>query len=418
MGGWLAGNTKADPGLLGLAIRRFQQLSAPLAAKAVEDTAFYRYGRLLSRVDVGFNPAQFSQSPAQFHQQSIDRLTLFPASLLATATHDHKRGEDVRARLAVLSEIAAEWGAALESWIAQSARGRVASGGAPSHGDLAILFQIMVGAWPPELDADDRDGCEEFCRRIVAWQLKALREAKLATDWAAPDEAYESAARRFVEELFDAHSSTGLLKQIANFAKRIVRAGAVNSLTQALLKLTAPGVPDFYQGSEFWDFSLVDPDNRRPVDFTGRMTAISQAIPIGELAACWRDGRIKQALIRPALALRRDLPELFARGEYLPLHAEGPAADHVIAFARRNETATAITVAARLPTRLLGEGATIEIPATAWSGTKLALPVGISSMRNVFTNALCQEKAGFVPLDAALRDLPVALLLAPDNSRR
>lgn len=396
------------------AIKKFQQLSASLAAKAVEDTAFYRYGRLLSRVDVGFDAENFATDVAAFHKISRARRERFPDAMLATATHDHKRGEDVRARLAVLSEIAGEWAAKLQQWIERSAPHRELLGGkpAPSPGDVAILLQMIIGAWSPDLSAEDRNGLAVFAERLAGWQLKASREAKLATDWTAPNEAYEAAARNFLLRLL-AGEPIDLLTDIAAFARRIAPAGAINGLAQTLLKLTAPGVPDIYQGTDFWDLSLVDPDNRRPVDFQARLDAISAQTPITELARYWRNGRIKQAVIRRSLAVRQARPELFARGDYTPLAVEGPAADHVIAFARRQNGAVALTVACRLPARLLGANDGIVIPASAWGTTRLSLPPGLA------TTKLCDAIAAgefvfeeeYVPISQVLSKLPVALLV-------
>jgi (1->4)-alpha-D-glucan 1-alpha-D-glucosylmutase len=213
-------------------MRRFQQLSTSLAAKAVEDTALYRYGRLLSRADVGFDAGRFADIVEEFHQKSARRQERFPNSLLATATHDHKRGEDVRARLAVLSEVAAEWQAQLGRWTAHAASFMGVPGPTPSAGDVAILLQMIVGAWPPDLAADDAVGCSAYCARLAAWQQKVLREAKLATDWTVPDEDYESAAQRFLLAIFDRASPNTVLDEIATFAHRIAPAGAVNGLSQ------------------------------------------------------------------------------------------------------------------------------------------------------------------------------------------
>jgi (1->4)-alpha-D-glucan 1-alpha-D-glucosylmutase len=375
---WLGGEPVATAearALQAAAMQKFQQLSAPLAAKAVEDTAFYRYGRLLSRVDVGFDAATFADGIPTFHRKTRARRERFPGAMLATATHDHKRGEDVRGRLAVLSEIAAEWSEALERWLPRSAPlcGTIDGEPVPSRADAAILFQMIVGAWPCDLAASDRDGRSGFARRLAGWQEKALREAKLATDWTAPNAPYETAARQFVEQLFD-QPATGLITELAAFAHRIAPAGAVNGLSQTLIKLTAPGVPDIYQGTDFWDFSLVDPDNRRPVDFRARMDALTSTTSLAELASSWRDGRIKQRMIARALALRRALPALFAAGDYVPLAADGPAADHVIAFARRHRDMTAVTVAARLVAHMLEPSDRITIGKVTWSGTTLRLP--------------------------------------------
>ncbi|HET6220565.1 MAG TPA: malto-oligosyltrehalose synthase, partial [Dongiaceae bacterium] len=245
------------------AVARFQQLSAPIAAKAVEDTGFYRYGRLLSRNDVGFDAGTFALDADAFHHRMQRRRADWPRALLATATHDHKRGEDVRARLAVLSGMAAEWAALQRDWVeASRPLGRATTDGkrAPGPGDVALLLQTIVGAWPVDLDAGDRAGRRAFAERLVAWQQKALREAKLASDWAAIDETYEAAARDFTVALVAEAALPDVLHQIAGLVQRIAPAGALNGLAQCLLRMTVPGVPDLYQGAELWDLSLVDPD--------------------------------------------------------------------------------------------------------------------------------------------------------------
>ncbi len=319
---WLGGEDAGKPGgeLRTRATRRFQQLSAPVAAKAVEDTAFYRYGRLLSRNDVGFDAGRLGAEPADFHAASMARARHFPDALLATATHDHKRGEDVRARLAVISELPDEWQATVQRWLEANAAHRPAAG--PSHGDEAMLYQMIVGAWPLTLSPTDAVGCKDFAERLTGWQQKAIREAKLQGDWTGPDEAYESAARDLLFHLLTPGSN--FAAEAASFVRRIARAGAVNGLAQTLLKLMSPGVPDFFQGTEFWDFSLVDPDNRRAVDFAARTRALAEAPAPGSVAGAWRDGRVKQAVIARALALRRAVPELFARGDYVPAAGNRP----------------------------------------------------------------------------------------------
>jgi malto-oligosyltrehalose synthase len=422
LGNWLAGNMAAKSAsrdLQATAMRRFQQVSAPLAAKAVEDTAFYRYGRLLSRIDVGFDAGRFASGVEEFHQKSIRRAIRLPNSMLATATHDHKRGEDVRARLAVLSEIANEWQVQLDRWMQQTTLLACQPGLRPSAGDVAILLQMIAGAWPPDLDATDAAGRARYCERLGAWQQKALREAKLKTDWMVPNKTYESAARQLLDAIFAGSSATPLLTELAAFAHRIAPAGAVNGLAQVLLKLTSPGVPDIYQGTEFWDLSLVDPDNRGDVDFVARIDALSAAAEIGELARCWRDGRIKQAVIGRSLALRQEFADLFATGEHLPLTVEGPAARHVIAFARRGERATVITIATRLAARLLGSGDEITVSAAAWSDTRFRLPApGPSSYRNALTGATLAATDGCLPLSIVLAELPVALMVAATSDVR
>ena len=292
--------------------------------------------------------------------------------MLATATHDHKRGEDVRARLAVLSEYADEWASALPGWIAQCERMRRMGDGAllPHAGDIAILFQMIVGAWPLDLDMRDDKGRAAFAERLAQWQEKALREAKLATDWAVPNEAYETAAREMLLSLVARNAAPALLAEIAAFTERIAPAGAVNGLAQTLLKLTAPGVPDIYQGTEFWDFSLVDPDNRRPVDFAVRTRGLGTHT-VGSLTRTWRDGRIKQALIGANTRARAALAPNCFEGTYEPIAACGEFADQVVAFERRHGTDVAITVVPRVSSRLLRKGEIAFAPG-AWKDTALA----------------------------------------------
>ncbi len=372
----------------------FQQLSAPTAAKSVEDTAFYRYGRLLSRNEVGSEPSQWSLTPAAFHASARERRRRLPRALLTTATHDHKRGEDTRARLAVLSEIPAEWDMAVGRWtrLNASVKREVGGAAAPDTADELMLYQTLVAAWPLDLAADDTEGLAEFRHRVGGWLEKSLREAKRHSEWAAPNEAYEQACQEFLGQCLDPARSAPLAREIGEFAMRIAPAGAANSLAQTLLRLASPGVPDLYQGAEFWDFSLVDPDNRRPVDFAAREAALAGDDPPAALLATWRDGRVKQTLIRRALRLRRRVPDLFARGAYVKLTAEGPEADRVLAFARVHGEHAALVAVGRLLAPLLGPGATTPLPAvTSWRGTSLALP------RNLMSRTWSDVLGGMVP---------------------
>jgi malto-oligosyltrehalose synthase len=323
------------------ATTRFQQLSAPIAAKSVEDTAFYRYGPLLSRNDVGFDTERFGWAAADFHARMQRRLQQ-PHAMLATATHDHKRGEDVRARLAVLSEKPQAWAEQLARWVADVEKLRTK--GMPSKADIAMLLQTIVGAWPPDLDLEDAVGRAAFALRLEGWQQKALREAKLATDWSDPNEPYETAARDLLHRLVVEDRAASVRADIFTFVQEIAPAGMTNSLAQTLLRLTVPGMPDLYQGTELWDFSLVDPDNRQPVNFALREKLLG--------TANWRDGSIKQALIVQALGLRKTMPELFAKGSYEPVTVEGPLANHVVAFLRRHEAEVLLVAVPRLPTGL------------------------------------------------------------------
>jgi (1->4)-alpha-D-glucan 1-alpha-D-glucosylmutase len=384
---------------------RFRQLSAPVAAKSVEDTAFYRYGRLLSRNDVGFDIERFSASPADFHGWMRQRREQYPRGMLATATHDHKRGEDVRARLAVLSELPHDWTANLSRWIDAGARLR--RDGQPAVADIAMLLQMIVGAWPLDLKLEDAAGRGGFTERLAGWQEKALREAKLHSDWSEPDRAYEDSARAFLRGLVADNEPPDLLAEIFAFIQRIAPPGAVNGLAQVLLKLTAPGVPDLYQGTEDWDFSLVDPDNRRPVDFARRRKRLPWPA-VKDTLERWRDGGVKTAIIARALALRRALPDLFATGSYEPVIAEGPMADHVVAFMRRHASDAVLTVVPRLPTSLLAAPHGLALNPAAWRGTTLHFGESLH-----LTSVLDPETAPLTGRNAAVHELlhcvPIAL---------
>ena len=397
------------------AMVRFQQLSSPTAAKSVEDTAFYRYGRLLSRNEVGSEPEQFALSPSAWHAVSRQRRQRFPRALLATATHDHKRGEDARARLAVLSEMPAGWDAALSRWMRLNAPlKRDLDGPAPDAADEVMLYQTLIGAWPLDLSPDDRAGVAAFGKRVAAWQQKALREAKRHSGWAVPNEAYELAAEEFLTAVLDAERPARVVYELHEFVQRIALPGALNSLSQMVLRLTAPGVPDLYQGTEFWDFSLVDPDNRRPVDYPARQSALDAAAAPGELMADWRDGRVKQAVLHRILQSRARNPDLFSLGAYVPLRVEGAACDHALAFARQHEGRTSITVVSRLS----AEGGLTDtpvLPVDYWNGTQLVVPRSVagSHVSDVLGSGRVDHvlpASGRMDLGQVLATLPVALL--------
>ena len=397
------------------AMVKFQQLSAPTAAKSVEDTSFYRYGRLISRNEVGTDPAQFALSPAAFHNAMRGRRKRFPRALLATATHDHKRGEDTRARLAVISEISGEWEAALGRWMRLNAPlKKDLHGPAPDSCDEIMLYQSLVGAWPLGQSADDRAGMTDLEERVAGWQEKALREGKRHSGWAVPDAAYEGACREFLHQVMDAGRASHVLQDIAGFVERIAAAGAVNALSQALLRVTSPGVPDLYQGTEYWDFSLVDPDNRRPVDFAARQASLEADANPADLLTEWKDGRVKQALITRALRLRARSGALFTQGAYVPLRVDGERSDHVLAFARVLEGEAAITVVTRLPGHLPGIGPVPLADPAVWNGTYLVTPRNLIGRRTVDAmtnqNAVGKEMTGRLPLGDILATFPVALL--------
>ncbi|MBA1200633.1 malto-oligosyltrehalose synthase [Pseudomonas capeferrum] len=393
---------------------RFQQLTAPSAAKAVEDTAFYRSARLLSRNDVGFEAERFSAGAEVFHNEAQRRLRDFPDSLLATATHDHKRGEDCRARLAVLSERAPWLASRVEHWreLAAPLRQTLEDGHAPSPGDEMLLYQSLLGSWPLDLDTDDDNALRQYAERIRQWQQKALREAKLRSSWNAPNESYEQACAAYVDGLLLDRENDQLRHSMADAAGLIACPGALNGLVQCLLRMTAPGVPDLYQGNEFWDFSLVDPDNRRAVDYAARRAALDDSTSLAELLQHWRDGRVKQTLISRVLDCRGAHPALFSRGAYLPLTVKGRHADKVLAFARLGEGERAIVVAPRLACTLLGSSPVPLIPARNWEDTRVVLPFTLSTANcsGLFGDAAVSSTRELA-LSGLLAEFPVNLLI-------
>ena len=390
---------------------RFQQLTSPAAAKAVEDTAFYRSGVLLSRNDVGFSTEQFSAPLADFHAVNAQRLQAFPDNLLATATHDHKRGEDTRARLAVLSECAPWYVEQVEHWrtLAQPLRNDAST---PSAGDELILYQVLLGSWPLDLTAD----FEGYQQRLWQWQQKALREAKLQSSWSAPNDAYEQGVEAFLSRLLLSEEGHALRTAIGQAAQVIAPAGALNGLAQSLLRITVPGVPDLYQGDEFWDFSLVDPDNRRPVDFNARQHALDTPPDVGELLFNWRDGRIKQALIAQVLGVRKAHPEVFRSGRYTPLEVVGKHAERVVAFSREHQGKYLLVVVPRWPQHLLENSVRPQINAQVWGDTRVKLPFAAPTQKwkGLFhTGAVTPDKE--LLISTALGDFPVNVFINPDD---
>lgn len=387
---------------------RFQQLTSPAAAKAVEDTALYRSAVLLSRNDVGFNTEQFSAPLADFHAANRQRLATFPDNLLATATHDHKRGEDSRARLAVLSECAPWYAEQVQQWrrLAVPLRDDPAT---PSAGDELILYQVLLGSWPLDLQ-DTRD----YQQRLWQWQQKALREAKLHSSWSAPNEIYEQGVEAFLSRLLLEPSGLALRTAIHAAAEAIAPAGALNGLAQSLLRITVPGVPDLYQGDEFWDLSLVDPDNRRTVDFSARQRAL--AAEPQALLERWRDGHLKQALIAQVLNLRKAHPLLFARGRYEPLEVLGRHAQRVVAFSREYQGQWLLVVVPRCAHALLENSAQPRVDAQVWGDTRVTLPFD-ATLQNwkglLQTGAVTPNKELMV--SAALGDVPVNVFIHSDD---
>ncbi len=379
---------------------KFQQYTAPVMAKGAEDTAFYRYHRLIAVNEVGGDPRRFSLSIERFHAANALRASRWPAAMLATMTHDAKRGEDMRARLSVLSELPEEWAAAVQQWRRMNRRLK----GPLDDNDEYLLYQTLVGCWPEEAPLPDN-----FASRIKEYMIKALREAKLRSSWIRPNESYEASTTIFVDRVL---ASSPFVSEMDRFVRRIAGPGARNGLAQTLLRLAAPGVPDTYQGSELWDYRLVDPDNRRAVDYAKRfraLDALAEADPM-ELLKNWHDGRVKLLILYRLLQARAAQPELFAAGAYLPIAARGPLAQNLCAFARVHDSGTVLALTPRHSAHLAADPAV----AIDWHGTALALPPGLPARqwRNLFTNVRVAPEGRNLPLDRAFDGFPVALLVA------
>lgn len=402
-------------------VMKFQQLTGPVMAKGVEDTTFYVYNRLVSLNEVGGEPDRFGVSPAELHAFLTERAERWPRAMSAGSTHDTKRSEDVRARINVLSEIPDLWGERASAWHRWNSRHLRSADGhpVPHPNDEYLFYQTLVGAWPLEpLDAPAR---EAFIARMQAYMAKATREAKVHTSWINPDPAYDQGLAEFIAAVLQPDSGGSFLDDFQAFQMLVAELGMVNSLAQTLIRLTAPGVPDIYQGQELWDFSLVDPDNRRPVDFELRRRRLEGLIRAesGEdpelldrrLVKNWKDGTIKMQVVRTALALRTRLPAVFG-GAYVPLAAEGAAAEHVMAFARVAGEGAVITVVPRLVATLTrGRGFGVPRPSD-WAGTRLVVPADLAErLRDAFTGTVVSpDVTGTIAVDQILDDFPVALL--------
>ena len=402
-------------------VMKFQQITAPITAKGIEDTAFFRFNRLLSLNEVGGEPGGYGAGVRAFHADSEYRVRRWPHEMLATSTHDTKRSEDVRARLNVLSEMSTPWREAVRRWsrFNRSRRRELEGLPAPSPNDEYHFYQTLFGSWP--LEEPDAAGAAAYRERIEAYMIKAAREAKLRTSWTETDAAYEEALLQFVRSALEPRDSNLFLGDFVDFQRRVRRFGLLNGLSQTLLKLTAPGVPDIYQGNEIWEFSLVDPDNRRPVDY-GRRRALLAEVRSGGVAPRTaaehlEDGRAKLLLTWKCLELRRAHPELFRDGSYRRLRVRGVRAQHLCAFARRLRQQSLIVIAPRLYRRLLGESAGLPLGEAVWGDTLIELPRedrSRASFRNVLDRAqlapVRQGESVGVLAAAALAEFPVALL--------
>jgi (1->4)-alpha-D-glucan 1-alpha-D-glucosylmutase len=385
-------------------VRRFalklQQFTGPLMAKSLEDTAFYRYHRLLAVNEVGGDPDAKALPATAFHDMTRTRAREWPHGMTATATHDTKRGEDARTRLMALTEIPGEWASAVARWKMLNAPHLVTSGDErmPSVSAEYMLYQGLIGAWP--LEGPDGD----FVERIQAYALKAAREGKERTSWLNPHEAYEAGLRTFIARILDRSESAEFLDSLATLARRLGLLGALNSLSQLTLKATMPGVPDFYQGTELWDLALVDPDNRRPVDFAGRASSLEslRTPDWAGLTSDWVSGRLKFAWTAHLLKLRTELADVFTYGDYEPLEVSGPHQDHVIAFARRHRNEAAIIIVGRRFAAFTDGG-------RAWP--KGAAFEGAVNVRGFAADTIASDQTE-LPLSTLFRDFPVAVLRA------
>jgi (1->4)-alpha-D-glucan 1-alpha-D-glucosylmutase len=413
---------------------KLQQYTSPVQAKGVEDTAFYRYNVLLSMNEVGGDPSGSGVSPAEFHEANRRRSERFARELTATSTHDTKLGEDVRARLSVLPELSEEWSREVGRWrrINQAHRSIVDGDPAPDRNDEYRFYQALVGVCPFEPSTSgmpSRMISDDLVDRLRAYMNKSIKEAKVHTSWINENRAYDDAVSAFVERSLGGGArfvSAGL-----PFIERVARAGVVNSLAQLVLKLTSPGVPDFYQGTEAWDLTLVDPDNRRPVDFDHRSRLLDAIEPltepsthgdsdrarkVGELLTSWADARIKMFTTTCGLRLRRSDPDLFLRGDYVPLDSQATVSGGIVAFARTLDGRALITVAPRLAASLASDARPFPV-GESWKTSRVLLPPSLAdrAYRNLFTGEEIRPTRtaaeSWLFAGEALSVLPVAILL-------
>jgi (1->4)-alpha-D-glucan 1-alpha-D-glucosylmutase len=412
-------------------VMRFQQITGPIMAKGVEDTASYVYNRFVSLNEVGAYPERFGTPLETFHGQNIERTKFWPCAMIATATHDTKRSEDVRARLDVVSEIPHEWRESVFRWSRMNRRKKSQMDGQwiPDRNEEYLLYQTLLGVWPVRpMDDNDR---EIFLIRIKDYMLKAAREAKVNTSWISPNRSYEEGLLQFVDAILSLSAENPFLRDFEFFQKKISYWGMFNSISQTLLKITCPGIPDFYQGTELWDFSLVDPDNRRPVDFEIRGKRLAEmkatmkrmeraGLSLEEFAKDlvrdWRDGSIKLYVTLQALHFRKDNGLLFQDGSYAPLVARGDLQEHVCAFARRRGEKVVLVAVPRFLVRLIRSPDGIPFGESAWGDAGILIPPEIPGItfRNVFTGELLQRikknREGVLPLHQVFSNFPVALL--------
>jgi (1->4)-alpha-D-glucan 1-alpha-D-glucosylmutase len=400
-------------------VMQYQQMTGPVMAKSMEDTAFYIYNRLTSLNEVGGHPNMFGITVQEFHNHHLNRP--YPNSMLSTSTHDTKRSEDVRARINVLSEMPDEWEGALTTWARMNypAKTRInAEMLAPAPNDEYLLYQTMLGAYPL---AEDEDDIEQFTTRLQDYMHKAINEAKVHSDWIYPNDAYHQGVRDFIAHILQ---DKAFIESFKPFQERVSFFGFVNSLSQTLIKLTVPGVPDIYQGNELWRYSLVDPDNRRPVDYDNRQAMLDDLLArhendrdalLADLIARPETGAIKLYATCTTLNFRRDHPTLFARGSYIPINGKGAKSQHICAYMRRHEDQEIIGAVPRLVVGLTDGQTRMPLGAETWSDTVLKLPpVHATRYRDILTDEVYTINADSDELAVAtlLRRLPFAILQA------
>ena len=401
-------------------VLRWQQLTGAIMAKGYEDTALYCYNRLVSLNEVGSEPDSPGLSVSDFHRHVLARQERWPHTLNATSTHDTKRSEDVRARVNVLSEIPEEWESHLTRWRRWNEPKKELVNGlpVPEPNTEILLYQTLLGAWPLY-----EEEVPAFKQRLKAYMVKAVREAKVFTNWLSPNSDYEGALATFLESILDSTKDNDFLEDFWRFEKRIAYYGALNSLAQVLLKITSPGVPDFYQGTELWDFSLVDPDNRRPIDFERRMELLDSLIKqeaqgqqslVKQLLNSWKDGRMKLYVTYKALNTRQAYKEVFLDGQYIPLNIKGQRCEYACAFARRKEEAWVLVIIPRLLTKLV-RADTLPLGRRVWADDRLLLPEDAPEhWLNIFTGEKLKasDRGKELTLSEILRLFPVALLVS------
>lgn len=408
--------TDADRSAVREFARKFQQLTAPATAKGIEDTTFYQYQRLISLNEVGYEPSKFGMTGDEVHAYFTARVERWPHALSTLSTHDTKRSEDVRARISVLADVPHEWGAAVKEWLALNTPYRHDNDGlsSPARDEEYCYYQTLLGAWP--IECEGAAASAEFIERVQAFMLKANREANVRTGWSAPNEAHESAVKEFVAATLDPKKSPSFHASFLPFQAKIAHFGRLASLSQTMLKLAAPGAADTYQGTELWDLSLVDPDNRRPVDYARReaglraVRAVEHAAQVADLFDNTADGLAKLFLHHRVLGLRKMHAGLFTTGTYTPLAVHGPAASHIFAFARTHQKVSAIVILTKNLAKLCGFDPERKIDGALLGNTSIDLPSGLQNWTDVLHGDE-QMSVGRIAVADLLRGLPVALLI-------